>query len=173
MLRAVGIVALIVPLLVLAACAQTAVKTVASPSPVIPEGNWTESLTFSGEVAGQMTGIVPNTDVQQSECTGSRTHNGETWSDSFYGTVDASGQNWGLVFLIGNFRGQGTYVDGDVAVQVHSADNTKVWQNLGGDKVTFTVDRGQQSGTIEASLTDAGTGKAGVEKVTGRWNCRG
>jgi hypothetical protein len=169
MLRVVGIVALFV----LAACAQTAVKATPSPSPVIPQGNWTQNLSFSGELAGQMSGIVPDTADLKSECTGSRTRNGETWSDSFYGTLDASGKTWGVVFLIQNFRGSGTYGSADINVQVHNADNSQVWLNLDGDKVTFTVERGQQSGTIDAQLTSAASGKNAVEHVIGRWNCRG
>jgi hypothetical protein len=169
MLRFVGIVALFV----LAACNQTGVKTVASPSPVIAQGSWAQSLAFSGEVAGQMGTIVPDTSEQKSECTGSRTRNGEPWSDSFYGSFDTSGKSWGLVFLIQNFRGPGTYTNGDVQIQMHNFDNTQVWQNLGGDKVTFTVERSQQSGTVDAQLTSAITGKNGSERITGRWNCRG
>jgi hypothetical protein len=169
MLRVVGIVALFV----LAACNQSSVKTVASPSPVIPQGSWTQSLAFSGEVTGQMTAIVPDTTDQKSECTGSRTRNGEPWSDSFYGMVDTSGKAWGLVFLIQNFRGPGTYTNGDVQIQLHDYESSQVWMNGGVDKVTFTVERSQQSGTVDAQLTSAATGKNGGEHITGRWNCRG
>src|SRR5712692_6842780 len=120
MLRAAGIVALIVPLMVLAACDQSSVKAVASPSPVIPDGNWTENLTFAGAVSGQMTGIVPDITGQVSECTGLRTHNGERWADSFYGAVGSNATEWGVVFVIENFRGPGTYQNSAVEVQVHS-----------------------------------------------------
>jgi hypothetical protein len=174
MLRAAGIVALIVPLMVLAACNQPSVTAVASPSPVIPDGNWTENLKFAGAVTGQMTGIVPDiAGGQVSECTGSSTHNGERWADSFYGTVGSSGTEWGVVFVIQSFRGQGTYQNSAVTVQVHSADNSQVWQNQPADKVTFTVARNQQTGTVTAALTDANSGKAGALKLTGAWNCRG
>jgi hypothetical protein len=174
MLRSAGIVALIVPLMVLAACGTPSVTAVASPSPVIPAGNWIENLKFTGGVSGQMTGIVPDiAGGQVSECTGSRTHNGERWADSFYGTVGSSGTEWGVVFVIENFRGQGTYQNSAVSVQVHSADNSQVWQNGPGDKVTFTMARNQQTGTVTAALTDANSGKAGALKLTGAWNCRG
>ena len=163
----------IVALIVLAACDQSGVKTPASPSPVIPQGNWNQGLAFSGELPGQMSGIVLDTADQKSECTGSRTRNGEPWSDSFYGTLDTSGKVWGVVFLIKNFRGPGTYINGDVQVQLHNADNSQVWLNLGPDKVTLTVERSQQAGSIDAQLTSAMTGKNGVERVSGRWNCRG
>jgi hypothetical protein len=52
-------------------------------------------------------------------------------------------------------------------------DNSQVWLNLNADKVTLTVERSQQAGTIDAQLTSATTGKSGVERITGRWNCRG
>jgi hypothetical protein len=169
MLRVVGIVAL----LVLAACAPTKVNTVASPSPVIAQGNWSQSLTFKGDVPGQMTGIVADTATQQSACTGSRTHTGETWSDSFFGTLDSSGDQWQVIFLIGNFRGPGTYANADVNVQLQTLDNTKAWLNLTGDKVTFVIDRSQQSGTVDALLTNASSGKSGAEHITGSWNCQG
>jgi hypothetical protein len=173
MLRAAGIVALIVPLMVLAACGQSSVKAVASPSPVIADGNWTQNLKFAGGVSGHMTAIVPDMAGQVSECTGSRTHNGERWADSFYGTVDSGGTEWGVVFVIENFRGPGTYLNTAVSVQVHSTDNNRVWENQPADKVTFTVARNQQTGTVTAALTEAGSGKAGALKLTGAWNCRG
>src|SRR5260370_13781679 len=169
MLRAAGIVALIVPLIVLAACGQPSVKAVASPSPVIPDGNWTQNLKFTGAVLGQMTGIVPDIAGQVSECTGSRTHNGERWADSFYGTATTGGTEWGVVFVINNFRGPGTYQNTAVAVQVHSPDNNRIWENEPADKVTFTVARNQQTGTVTASLTDAQSGKAGALTLTGTW----
>jgi hypothetical protein len=54
---------------------------------------------------------------------------------------------------------------------VHSIDTTKVWQSRGNDAVTFTLDRSQQSGTIDAMLTNADSGKDGLH-VTGHWNCK-
>jgi hypothetical protein len=170
MLRVAGIVALIV---LATACGQSPVKTVASPSPVIPQGNWTQGLTLTGDLSGQMTGIVPDIPNQQSQCTGSKTRVGERWADSFYGTIDAAGQVWGIVFSIDNFGGPGTYLDKAITVEMHSVDVSKVWQSRDGDKVTFTIDRSQQSGTVDASLTSATTGKANAEHITGRWNCRG
>jgi len=170
MLRVAGIVALIV---LATACDPTTVQTVASPSPVIAQGTWTEGLTFTGDVPGQMTGIVADTDVQFSACTGQKSRTGDIWADTFYGTLDSSGSIWGVVFTIKNFSGPGTYVNGAITVELHSEDATKVWLSLEGDKLTFTIDRSQQTGTIDATLTNASTGKAAAEHVTGRWNCRG
>jgi hypothetical protein len=169
MLRVVGIVALIV----LAACNQSAAKVGPSPSPVIAQGNWNQSLTFAGDVPGQMTSITADTGAQQSICSGSKARNGEVWADSFFGGVDASGNVWQLTFAIDNFRGPGTYMNKDVAVVLQSPDNTKAWKNEDADKVTFTIDRSQQSGTIDALLTNATTGNSGTEHITGHWNCKG
>src|SRR5579859_3043486 len=107
MLRVVGIVALIV----LAACDSTTVKTVASPSPVIPQGNWTESLRFTGDVKGEITGIVTDTATTQSICSGAKARNGQPWSDSFFATLDSTGQVWQFTILVDNFRGPGTYTN--------------------------------------------------------------
>jgi hypothetical protein len=167
MLRAAGIVALIV----LAACNSNSPKPAQSPSPIVAQGSWTENITFSGEVTGHMAGIIPDVGEQKSQCTGGRTHNGDTWADSFYGTVDSGSDVWGVVFQIINFRGPGTYLDSSATVEVHSADTTKVWQSRGTDKVTFTLDRSQQAGTIHATLTNATTGKDGLT-LTGQWNCK-
>jgi hypothetical protein len=168
MLRAAGIVALIV----LTACGSTNSTSVASPSPVIAQGNWTENLTFTGGITGQMTGIVADSGDQVSGCTGSKTRNGEQWADTFYGMIDASGTIWGIVFTVNNFRGPGTYHSADMSIAVRNAGNTRVWLNLPRDKVTFTLGASQQSGTLDAPLTDFSTGKQGL-KITGQWNCRG
>ena len=168
MLRAAGIVALIV----LTACGQNNPPAVASPSPVIAQGNWNLKLAFTGAITGQMTGIVPDSGDQTSACTGSKTRTGEQWADTFYGSTSAGGTVWEIAFVVKNFRGPGTYHTTDSAIVVRSLDKTKAWLNIARDKVTFTVDASQQSGTVNAALTDANTGKATLT-VTGSWNCRG
>src|ERR1700688_5216623 len=138
MLRVAGIVALIV---LATACGSTPVTTVASPSPVIAQGTWTEGLTFTGDLPGQMTGIVADQGDQLSACTGSKSRTGDIWSDIFYGTLDSSGQVWGVVFKLQNFSGPGTYVNSAITVEMHSLNATQVWLSLDGDKLTFTIDR--------------------------------
>ena len=168
MLRAAGIVALFV----LVACGQNNTPAVASPSPIIAQGNWTQNLTFTGELTGQMSGIVADTGDHVNACTGAKTRNGEQWADTFYGSTDAGTTVWEIGFVVKNFRGPGSYQTADSAIVVRSLDKTRVWLNLPRDKVTFTVSTTQQSGTINAALTDANSGKAAV-KITGTWNCRG
>jgi hypothetical protein len=168
MLRTAGIVAL----LVFTACGNSTPTTVVSPSPVIAQGSWAQNLTFTGELTGQMTGIVADTGSQKNECSGGKARNGQEWSDTFYGTVDVTGDVWEVNFYIPTFRGPGTYAEIDASVEVNSPDKLKVWQSRGADKVTITMDRNQQSGTVEAALTNAVTGKPGLQ-VAGGWNCRG
>jgi hypothetical protein len=168
MLRAAGIVALIV----LTACGQNNPVSVASPFPAIAAGNWSQNLTFGGGVVGQMTGIVADTGDQVSACTGSKTRNGEQWADTFYATVGVNPQVWEIGFVVNNFRGPGLYRTTDSTIVVRSLDKKRVWLNISRDKVTFTLSANQQSGTIDASLTDATTGKPGL-KITGQWNCQG
>src|SRR5258708_2396999 len=116
MLRVAGIVALIV---VLTACGSTPVTTVASPSPVIAQGVWTQGLTFTGDLAGQMTGIVPDSGGLLSACTGEKSRTGDIWADTFYGTLDSTGSIWGVVFTVKNFSGPSTYAARAIKVDVH------------------------------------------------------
>jgi hypothetical protein len=168
MLRAAGIVALFV----LTACGGNNGAGVASPSPVIAQGNWTENLTFSGDISGQMTGIVADSGDQVSACTGSKTRNGEQWADTFYGMVGTPGNVWSIAFVVNNFRGPGMYHGTDVSFAVKSLDGTKKWLNQSADKITFTLDPSQQSGSIDAGLSNVISGKTALH-ITGKWNCRG
>lgn len=168
MLRAAGIVALIV----VAACGQSAAKPVASPIPSV-HGSWVLDLTFAGDIKGHMSGIVANSGTNLNECTGVKSHSGDPWSDAFYGTLDSGTQVWGVTFLVNGYRGAGTYKNSDVSVQVHSPiDSTKVWQNVAGDPVAFTIFTTLESGTVDAKLTDATSGKQTL-RLTGTWRCRG
>ncbi len=175
--RVVGIVAL----LVLAACSQSSARVASSPSPVIAQGNWTQNLTLTGDLAGRITAIAPDQGTQQTYCSGSKVRNGETWSDSFYAVLDASGNQWQLKIIIENFRGPGTYTNRDVRISLQGPDNARAWLNqdadatthVDADKVLFTIERNLQTGTIDAFLTNATSGKRGAEHITGNWNCRG
>jgi hypothetical protein len=120
-----------------------------------------------------MAGIATNTSTQESACTGAKPRAGETWADQFYGNIDASGDVWGIDFVIVNYGGPGVYRNTAVAVEVHDATNAKVWENQTADAVTLVLDRTQQSGTIDALLTNADSGKAGGLHLAGHWNCKG
>ena len=177
MLRVVGIVALFV----LAACDQTNAKVGPSPSPVIAQGSWTQNLTLTGELPGRITTIVADQGTQQTFCSGAKARNGETWASTFYTTVDSRGNEWLLSINVANFRGPGTYTNRDVQISLQAPDNSRAWLNQDADqvtnqpadKVTFVIDRSLQSGTIDAFLTNAFSGKHGAEHITGSWNCKG
>ena len=169
MLRAAGIVALFV---LATACGSSTAKTVPTPVPT-PQGSWVLNLTFAGDIDGHMGAIVANSGTNLNECTGSKSHSGDPWSDAFYGTLDSGTQVWGVTFLVNGYRGAGTYKDSDVSVQVHSGtDSTKVWQNGASDAVTFTIYKNLESGTVDAQLADATSGKQTLH-LTGNWGCRG
>ena len=169
MLRLVGIVALFV----LAACGQTSGNAGPTPSPVFAQGSWTQNLTLTGELPGRITTIVADQGTQQTFCSGAKARSGDTWASTFYTTIDASGSEWQLSINVVNFRGPGTYATRDVQISLQAPDNSRAWLNQSADKVTFTMDRSQQSGTIDASLTSAYSGKKGAERIVGTWNCRG
>lgn len=168
MLRGAGVV---LALVVLAACGESSPQVRASPSAPAVAATWSQDLSFTGDVSGHMTSIVPNSGTVQSACTGPKPRIGQTWVDEFYGTIDTSGNVWGVDFVINNYGGPGVYKNAAVTVQVHNSDNSKVWLSLASDNVTFTLDRSQQSGTIDALLTNADSGKAGALHVSGHWNC--
>ena len=98
-----------------------------------------------------------------------------TWRNVFSASAESVlfSNALGVIFNVGNYAGPGTYKDGAVAIQVFNPDDPKkVWENLGSDSVTFVLDRSQQSGTLDAKLTNADTGKGGSLHLTGRWNCK-
>ena len=144
-----------------------------SPSLPAVAATWAQDLTFAGDVTGHMSGIVPDDGPQHSACTGAKPRAGQTWADEFFGLIDSSGDVWGVDFVIINYGGPGVYRDQSVAVEVHDATNLKVWENQIGDSVTFVLDHTQQSGTIDALLTNADSGKQGSLHLTGRWSCKG
>jgi hypothetical protein len=168
MLRGAGIVALFV----LAACDQSSAAPRVSPSVPTAQANWTQDLTFSGDLSGHMSSIVANGGTIQNGCTGAKPRAGQTWSDKFYGNIDSSGVVWGVFFVIQNYGGPGTYQNTAITIEVDSDDHTQQWLNADKDKVTFTLDRSGQSGTIDALLTNSQTGKNGALHLTGQWNCK-
>src|SRR2546425_8802527 len=87
MLRAAGVVALIV----LAACSGTSGTHTSSPTPIVAQGSWTQNLTFSGEVAGHMAGIVPDVGDRRSQCTGGGPPNGAKGGEFFFGEGESYG----------------------------------------------------------------------------------
>jgi hypothetical protein len=149
----------------------TAVSSAALTAPrPSPSGlAWAEDLAFSGEMTGRMTGIVPNQPGQASNCTGPNSKTGGQWASTFFGQV--SNAVYGVVITANPYRGPGSYQAGPATVEVHSADQKQVWQTQTGDPVTFAVNNDEQSGSIDAVLTNLGDGKTKLH-IAGSWSCR-
>lgn len=140
-----------------------------APQPSPSGVAWAEDLTFSGEMAGRMTGIVPNQPGQRSECTGPNSKTSGNWASTLFGQV--SNGVYGLVVTANPYRGPGSYAAGPAKVEIHSADQKQVWQSQTGDVVTFTVNNDEQTGTLDAALTNLSDGKTKL-RVSGTWSCR-
>ena len=153
--------------------ATTPTPTAATPTPVAlasPAGPaWTQDLSFTGELQGRMTGIVPNQAGQHSDCTGPNSKTAGNWALTLFGQV---GPNvYGVVITANPYRGPGSYPAGPASVEVHTVDLKQVWQVQPGDSVTFRVNNDEQSGTLDATLTDLADAK-GKLRVAGSWSCR-
>ena len=139
-----------------------------SPSPT-PQGTWTQSLDFSGDVSGTMSSVVPATPQVRSECTGRNSRPAGVWASTIIGYVGSD--VYGVLFAVGQYRGPGSYSSPDVTVQVHSSDNSAVWQSAGAKTATLTVGPDEESGTVEAKLTNLGSNQPTLQ-LNGSWNCR-
>jgi hypothetical protein len=137
----------------------------ASPTPV---ANWAQHLDFSGDVTGTMTTVLPVTPQTPSECTGRNSRPSGTWASSIFGSVGSD--VYGVLFAVSKYRGPGSYSGPDVTVQVHRSDNSAVWQSAGDSQTTFTVDPGEESGTVDATLLNLASNQASM-RLQGTWSC--
>jgi len=164
-------------LLVLAAgCARPALPApeapppaAATPAPAEPAGGWTQALTFAGDVQGEMDGVVPDTAAMRSECSGRNSRQTGGWASALFGPVGRD--VYEVLVTVRPYRGPGTYETPDVTVQVARPDGSAVWQTSGGDRATFVVGVGEESGTLSATLTNLTSDAFGL-RVDGRWSCR-
>jgi hypothetical protein len=140
----------------------------ATPTPSAAAFSWVENLAFSGDVSGQLTSIVASGPGQASECTGHNSSVGGRWDSAIYGLVGQA--IFGVVLTATPYRGPGTYSPPAVTVQVHSTDNQKVWRSQGSDAVTFVVGPDEQSGSLDAVLTNQLDNTSKLH-VTGTWSC--
>jgi hypothetical protein len=164
--------------LFVAACgtstAPTSSTSTPSPSPrpaVSPSSGlgWVEDLSLGGDLKGTMTVVAPNVGGQQSECSGKNSRTGGTWASTIYALL--GNQKYGVAFLSTQYRGPATYFEDAASVQVFNPDHTKAWQNLAADPVKLTVNGDEESGTVEATLTNLSNGQSKLT-LRGSWNCR-
>ena len=132
-------------------------------------GNWNEDLALSGEMSGRIGQVVTTQPGQRSECTGKNSKSAGQWALHVFGEVGAS--VFGLVVTADPYRGPGPYGESTTVAQIHNLDNTRVWESGPGDVVSFNVNNDEESGTLEATLTNVGSG-TGKLKVSGRWSCK-
>lgn len=131
---------------------------------------WSEALDFSGDLSGHMSTVVPNDATRRSECTGKHSKVSGSWASTLYGVAGA-GSIYGVIFAASGYRGPGVYREGATTVQVHAIDGSRDWQSRAGDAVTLTVANDEESGTVDAVLTNLADGKSKLH-LTGSWSCR-
>ena len=167
-----------IAILLAGACSGPAASTPeASPSPtptaaplVIGSGNapWPLDLTFTGDLTGSVSATAPNDPAIRNECTGRNSTRGQaSWASTMAFAIGP--QRYALVILATGYRGPSTFTKA-LSVEVHSADLNRVWSNRADDPVSFTVSVNEESGSIDATLTNA-TAPSQKLKVRGRWTC--
>ena len=159
-------------------CSAVQPPTVEAPPPpptttpsVVPTAvaAWNQDLSFSGDLSGTMSLVTPGDPALRSECTGHNSRTAGAWASSLFGPVGAD--LYAVVVTVTQYRGPGTYVAPQAAAQVHNPDSSAVWQTLGVDAATFTVDADEESGSLDATLTNLASNKTKL-LVRGRWSCR-
>ena len=159
-------------------CSAVQPPTVEAPPPpptttpsVVPTAvaAWNQDLSFSGDLSGKMSLVTPGDAALRSECTGHNSRAAGAWASSLFGPVGAD--VYGLVVTVSQYRGPGTYVAPQASAQVHTPDNSAVWQTSDSDPATFTVDPDEESGSLDATLTNLASNKTKLQ-VRGRWSCR-
>jgi hypothetical protein len=143
----------------------TAIPTAALGSGYAP---WPLNLDFSGDLTAHVTGTAPPDDLIRDECTGTGSASLGNWASTM--ALNIGQQRYALVVLAGGYRGAATFTS-NVNVEVHSPDKAKVWQNSASDPVSFTVGSDEQSGLLEATLSNAAT-PANKLRISGHWSCQ-
>src|SRR5919198_4503116 len=109
----------------------------------------TQELSFSGDLSGTMSRLTAAGQGAASECT-QRPRTTGAWASTLYGYL--GDRVYGVVVLVKPYNGPATYDGTEAQVQILSQDQQRVWQSVAGDQVSFTVDNGEQTGSMEANL---------------------
>jgi hypothetical protein len=129
-----------------------------------------QNLDFSGDFSGHLGLIAPPGPNQNSECTGKGSRSLGAWASTLYGQVGPDVIAV-IVLISSGYRGPGTYDPGNTLVQVANGDRSHAWSNQATDPIAFTVASDEESGTIDATLTNLSNAKSKL-KVSGRWSCK-
>lgn len=147
-----------------APAASPSASATASP----PQLNWAEALSFSGDVKGTMYQVVVGDAAIRSECTGRNSRYGGAWASTLYGTVGTD--VYGVLITVRPYAGPGSYRIPAVSVQVSKPDGSAVWQTSGADTAMFVVGSDEESGMLQATLTDLNSNTTKL-RLSGRWSC--
>lgn len=151
-----------------AAHAPAASPSASAAATTAPQLNWAEALSFSGDVKGTMYQVVVGDQGTRSECTGRNSRYGGAWASTLYGTVGK--EVYGVLVTVRPYAGPGSYRVPVLSVQVSRPDGSAVWQTSGGDTATFVVGSDEESGTLQATLTDLNSNTTKL-RLSGRWSC--
>ena len=151
-----------------AAHVPAASPSASAAAPSTPQPNWAEALSFSGDVKGTMYQVVVGDPGTHSECTGRNSRYGGAWASTMYGAVGKD--VYGVLVTVRPYVGPGSYRVPVVSVQVSRPDGSAVWQTSGGDAATFVVGSDEESGTLQATLTDLNSNATKL-RLSGRWSC--
>jgi hypothetical protein len=127
-----------------------------------------QDLSFTGELSGTMSRLAAAGPGVQSECA-QRPRTAAAWASTLYGYV--GDRVYGLIVTVKPYNGPATYGSGEASVQVLSQDQQRVWQSISGDVISFTVDNGERTGSMEASLHNLRSNQRSL-KVRGHWSCQ-
>src|SRR5919108_1319349 len=124
----------------------------AQPSPQrVGPPSAAQQLAFTGDLSGTMSRLTAAGQGAASECT-QRPRTTGAWASTLYGYL--GDRVYGVVVLVKPYNGPATYDGSEAQVQILSQDQQRVWQSTAGDQVSFTVDNGEQTGSMEANLHD-------------------
>src|SRR5438067_5375359 len=145
-----------------------ATAAVPSEAPGGANAPWALDLDLAGGRAGHVNGTAPSDATVHNDCTGVDSPKLGSWAATMAFTVGQT--RYALYMRVKDYRGAAVFNSG-VNIEISSEDQAKAWQNESGDQVTFTVGPGQQSGQLQAVLSNVGDTTKKLT-VAGHWSCR-
>jgi hypothetical protein len=160
-----------------AAKASPSPKVVHTPLPTpVPSASlgsgyapWALNLDLSGDLTAHVTGTAAPDSIIRDECTANNSSRLGAWASTM--ALDIGGQRYALVVLAKNYKGAAVFSNSNVSVEVNNADSSRVWQNGPDDSVTFTVGADENSGLLDATLSNTAV-PANKVRISGHWSCQ-
>ncbi len=174
-LQQLALAAGLVILVVLLAVGVSQARSSRSEPAGVP-GPWKENLTFSGAVTGTVRSTLTGDDAGLNTCIG-KYATGDGWAANL--VVELNGEPYQLQMTVIPYRGPGTYSNTTgsrtVFLRLFSASESS-WGTSPDDpaRATMTLDPGNESGTVDATLTGyMGPAAIGpnIVRISGHWTC--